>query len=107
MNEQIHLYLKNRENLDIDEFLCTTKSFIKVNNTNFDDTMIQENMLNNVWTDKEEHYRKEIIDRDNLILKFKMNLEVAEEKYRKLMEKKYILNKELQEIRSKIRVSIK
>ena len=64
-------------------------------------------MLNNVWTDKEEHYRKEIIDRDNLILKFKMNLEVAEEKYRKLMEKKYILNKELQEIRSKIRVSIK
>jgi hypothetical protein len=69
--------------------------------------MIQENMLNNVWTDKEEHYRKEIIDRDNLILKFKMNLEVAEEKYRKLMEKKYILNKELQEIRSKIRVSIK
>ncbi len=65
--------------------------------------MIQENMLNNVWSDKEEHYRKEIIDRDNLILKFKMNLEIAESKYRKLMERKYILNKELEEIRLRIR----
>lgn len=103
LKERIYLYLKNRENVDIDAFLCTTKSFIKINNTNFDDTMIQENMLNNVWRDKEEYYRKEILDRDNLILKYKMSLEGFEEKYRKLIERKYILNKEIEEIRGKIR----
>lgn len=64
-------------------------------------------MLNNVWSDKEEFYRKEILDRDNMILKFKMNLELAEEKYRKLLERKYILTKDLQEITSKIRISAK
>jgi hypothetical protein len=36
-----------------------------------------------------------------------MNLEIAEEKYRKLLERKYILNKDLQEITSKIRISHK
>lgn len=74
-----------------------------MNHTNFDDTIVQENQLNNVWSDKEEYYRKEIIDRDNMILKYKMNLEIAEEKYRKLMERKYILNKELLELTNKIR----
>lgn len=101
------MYLKNRENVNIDEFLCTTKSFIKLNNTNFDDTIVQENMLNNVWSDKEEIYRKEIIDRDNTILKYKMNLELAEDKYRKLLERKYILSKDLQELTGKIRISNK
>lgn len=82
----------------------TTKSFFKGNNcTNFDDTIILENKLDNVWSDKEEQFRKEIVDRDKIILELKMDLEEVEKKYRKLMEKKIILTKELQEITSRIR----
>ena len=97
--------MKNREHIEADTFLNTTKSFLKgFNNvTNFDDTVLQENKLDNVWSDKEELYRKEILDRDKILLELKMELEGVEEKYRHLIEKKSILKRELETIRKKIR----
>lgn len=102
-NFKIDLYFKSRENLEPDTFLNTTKSFYKVNNTNFDDTVLLENNLDNVWSDKEEYYRNEILDRDKEILEYKISLNDLEEEYRKVMEKKMILKKELEELKKSIR----
>jgi hypothetical protein len=97
--------LKSRESIGTDTFLNTTKSFLKGNNnvTNFDDTVILENKLDNVWSDMEEQYRKQIVDRDKVILELKMDLEEVEKKYRKIIERKYILKKELSELVYRIR----
>ena len=89
--------------MEPDTFLNTTKSFYKVNNTNFDDTVLLENNLDNVWSDKEEYYRNEILDRDKEILEYKISLNELEEEYRKVMEKKNILKKELEELKKSIR----